>query len=49
MDTSDPHPPWMRNLEWTMVILSALCILAVLIIVVMHLWWRSGCTTFGIC
>ena len=49
MDMSDPHPPWMRNLEWVTGILSVLCILAVLIIVVMHLWWRSGCTTFGIC
>ncbi len=49
MDASDPNPLWLRNMELGMAILSVLCIVAVLMMVVMHLWWRSGCTAVGIC
>jgi hypothetical protein len=49
MDTSDPNPPWLRNAELITGIVSVLCILAILMIIVLHLWWRTGCTSIGIC
>jgi hypothetical protein len=42
-------PPWMKNFELVMGALTFLSIFAVLMIVVMHLWWHSGCRTFNVC
>ena len=42
-------PPWQRSIELITGLLAVLCVLAVLMMIVMHLWWRSGCTGAGIC
>ena len=47
--SSGPMPPWLRNLELVTGVLSVLCIFAVVMMIVFHLWWRSGCTALGIC
>lgn len=42
-------PQWMKQLELLIGVLSVLCVLAVLMVVVLHLGWRSGCTRLDIC
>lgn len=45
----EDFPPWMRTIELVTGLLAVLCVLAVLMIIVMHLWWRTGCSATGIC
>lgn len=39
----------MKTIELVTGVLAVLCVLAVLMIVVMHLGWRSACSAAGIC
>lgn len=42
-------PPWMKTFELAMIVLTALCIIAVALIVILHLGFQGECHTMDIC